>query len=71
MDLIGSLLFDLWSKPRFAIPLLLGIGAGVGLFYASGQEPASAAMAVGCALLGLIIGYVLEYFRETPRGPLD
>ena len=31
----------------------------------------SAAMAVGCALLGLVIGFVLEYFRDTPRDPLD
>jgi hypothetical protein len=71
MDLIGDLLFDLWSKPRFIVPVVLGIGAGAGLFYATGQEPASAAMAVGCALLGLVIGFVLEYFRDTPRDRVD
>ena len=71
MELIGSLLSGLWSTPRLASPVLLGIGAGAALFFLTGKEPSSAAMAVGCALLGLVIGFVLEYFRETPRGPLD
>ena len=71
MELVGSLLFALWSKPRFALPVWLGVGIGVGLFFLTGKEPASAAMAVGCALLGLVVGFVLEYFRDTPRGPLD
>lgn len=71
MELIVSMLSGLWSQPRFAIPALLGTVAGAGLFFLTGKEPASAAMAVGCALLGLAVGFVLEYFRETPRGPLD
>ena len=71
MELIGSLLAGLWSTPRFAIPALLGIAAGAGLFFLTGKAPASAAMAAGCALLGLAIGFALEYFRDTPRDPLD
>ncbi len=71
MELIGSLLSGLWSHPRFAIPALLGIAAGASLFFLTGKEPASAAMAVGCALLGCAIGFVLEYFRDAPRGPAD
>ncbi|CAN7263377.1 hypothetical protein LJR143_001073 [Pseudoxanthomonas sp. LjRoot143] len=71
MELIGSLLSGLWSAPRFAVPALLGIAAGAGVFFLTGKAPSSAAMAVGCALLGLVIGFVLEYFRDTPRGPLD
>ncbi|NCT70532.1 MAG: hypothetical protein GXC75_06275 [Xanthomonadaceae bacterium] len=71
MELIGSLLSGLWLQPRLAVPILLGIAAGVAVFYLTGKEPASAAMAVGCALLGLVIGFVLEYFRDTPRDPLD
>nr|WP_298125577.1 hypothetical protein [uncultured Pseudoxanthomonas sp.] len=67
MELIAYLLADLWSKPRLLVPLLLGIVAGLGLFHLTGKEPASAAMAVGCALLGLVIGFVLEYLREPPR----
>ena len=31
MEILGSLLFDLWAKPRFAIPTLLGIAAGVAM----------------------------------------
>lgn len=71
MDLIGSLLSGLWSAPRFAVPALLGIAAGAGLFFVTGQEPSSAAMAVGCALLGLAVGFMLEYLRDTPRDPTD
>jgi|GEM_PF-1999809 hypothetical protein len=52
MDLLAFLLGDLWKAPRFVLPLLLGIGAGLGLFFLTGREPASAAMALGCALLG-------------------
>jgi hypothetical protein len=68
MELIASLLGELWSRPRLIVPLLLGIGAGLALFHLTGQEPSSAAMALGCALLGLVIGFALEYLRE-PRDP--
>jgi len=71
LELIAYLLADLWSKPRLLVPLLLGIVAGLGLFHLTGKEPASAAMAVGCALLGLLIGFVLEYLREPPRDTTD
>lgn len=71
MELLGSLLFDLWARPRFAIPTLLGIAAGVAVFYLTGKEPASAAMALGCGLLGVAIGFVLHYFRDAPRDPRD
>ena len=71
MELIAYLLADLWSKPRLLVPLLLGIVAGLGLFHLTGKEPASAAMAAGCALLGLLIGFVLEYLREPPRDRTD
>ncbi|WP_296280212.1 hypothetical protein [Pseudoxanthomonas sp.] len=71
MEILGSLLFDLWARPRFAIPTLLGIAAGVAVFYLTGKEPASVAMAFGCGLLGLTIGFVLHYFRNAPRDPLD
>ena len=53
------------------VPLLLGVVAGLGLFHLTGKEPASAAMALGCALLGLTVGCILEYLREPPRDPLD
>jgi hypothetical protein len=71
MELMAYLLADLWSKPRLLVPLLLGIVAGLGLFHLTGKEPASAAMALGCALLGLTAGCILEYLREPPRDPLD
>lgn len=71
MELMAYLLADLWSKPRLLVPLLLGIVAGLVLFYLTGKEPASAAMALGCALLGLTVGCILEYLREPPRDPQD
>lgn len=71
MEMLGSLLFDIWARPRFAIPALLGIAAGVAVFHLTGKEPASAAMALGCGLLGVAIGFVLHYFRDAPRDPLD
>ena len=71
MDLLAFLLGDLWKAPRFVLPLLLGIGAGLGLFFLTGGEPASAAMALGCALLGLVIGFVLEYLHDAPRDPAE
>lgn len=64
MELIASLLGDLWSRPRLIVPVLLGIGAGLALFHLTGREPSSAAMALGCALLGLVIGFALEYLRD-------
>jgi len=71
VELIAWLLSEAWAKPRLLVPLLLGIVAGLGLFHLTGKEPASAAMAVGCALLGLLIGFVLEYLREPPRDTTD
>jgi hypothetical protein len=67
MKLIAWLLGDVLAKPRFSVPVLLGIGAGLGLFHLTGKEPASAAMSLGCILIGLVIGFVLEYLREPPR----
>ena len=52
------------------MPPLLGIAAGMALFHLTGKEPSSAAMAFGCALLGLAIGFALDCLREpSPRDP--
>lgn len=71
MELIAWLLGGAWAKPRLLVSLLLGIGAGAGLYHLTGKQPSSAAMAAGCALLGLLIGFVLEYLREPPRDTTD
>ena len=70
MELIAALLGGLWSRPRLVVPPLLGIAAGMALFHLTGKAPSSAAMAFGCALLGLAIGFALDCLRESsPRDP--
>ena len=70
MELIAALLGGLWNRPRLVVPPLLGIAAGLALFPLTGKEPSSAAMALGCALLGLAIGFALDCLRESsPRDP--
>lgn len=70
MELIAALLGGLWSRPRLVVPPLLGIAAGMALFHLTGKAPSSAAMAFGCALLGLAIDFPLDYLREPfPRDP--
>ncbi|UOV01414.1 hypothetical protein [Pseudoxanthomonas mexicana] len=70
MELIAALLGGLWNRPRLVVPPLLGIGAGLALFHLTGKAPSSAAMALGCALLGLVIGFALDYLRDpSPRDP--
>ena len=70
MELIAALLGGLWSRPRLVVPPLLGIAAGLALFHLTGKAPSSAAMALGCALLGLAIGFALDCLREpSPRDP--
>lgn len=66
--LIGSLLSGLRHAPRFAVPALVGIAAGAFAFFATGQQPSSAAIALACAVLGLVVGFVLQHFRDTPSG---
>ena len=71
MNPFAWFLGDVLTRPRLVVPILLGIAAGVALFHLTGKEPSSAAMALGCAALGLAAGFVLEYLRDTPRDPLD
>ncbi|HEY1033946.1 MAG TPA: hypothetical protein VGE09_03080 [Pseudoxanthomonas sp.] len=71
MNPFAWFLGDLLTRPRLVVPILLGIAAGAALFHLTGKEPSSAAMALGCAAFGLVIGFALEYLRDTPRDPLD
>ena len=59
------------GRNRAVLALVLIIAAGAALFHLTGKEPSSAAMALGCAAFGLVIGFALEYLRDTPRDPLD
>lgn len=64
MDLIALLLGGLWDAPRLVVSTLLGIAIGIGAFYLTGQAPSSAAIAVGCALFGFLLGLVLHASRR-------
>lgn len=72
MDLIATLLNGLWDAPRLVVSTLLGIAIGLGLYYLTGQEPASAALAAGCALFGFLLGVLLHATRRrVPRRDAD
>ena len=54
-DLLDALAF--W---RFFLALAVGIGAGLAVYYAAGQDPASAAIAFGLGFCGLCVGFVWQ-----------
>lgn len=54
-DLLALLAF--W---RFFLPVAVAAAAGLVVFYATGQTPASAAVAFGLGLFGLCIGMVWQ-----------
>lgn len=63
-DLLGLLDGATW---RFLVPAVLGIGAGLGVYYAWGKDPAGAAIAFVCGLAGVLVGVVWEFSRGRRR----
>lgn len=66
LDLLGiaAVLATFLLAPRLYIPLAAGIALGLGLYYLTGQTPASAAMAFGAGILGLLIGILMHATRD-------
>ena len=52
-EVLAQLGFSSW---RSLIPAAVGVAAGLGIFYGSGQTPASAAVAFALGLMGIAIG---------------
>lgn len=46
-------LLQLLSARRFAAPFLISIGIAIGMYYLTGQEPSSAAMALSGSAMRL------------------
>ena len=64
LDFLGVLDISAW---RLAVPTVVGIGAGLGVYFLSGETPASAAVAFALWLAGLVIGIVWEFSHRQRR----
>lgn len=65
----STLMFDILqviSAPRFAVPFLISIGIAVGVYYLTGQEPSSAAIAFFIGMIGLCAGVVFHLAGGKP-----
>jgi hypothetical protein len=60
-DLLSVLGGSTW---RFFLPAAIGIGAGLGVYFISGQNPAGAAVAFVLGLAGVCVGFVWEFSHQ-------
>ncbi|MDH5834222.1 hypothetical protein [Luteimonas kalidii] len=58
MALDATDFIELLAAPRFAIPLIAGIAAGLCLYLLGGRSPSSAVVALGAGVVGLVVGLV-------------
>jgi len=63
---LGSVV-DLILARRFLVPFAIGLALAVAVYYASGETPASAAVAFFIGLVGLIAGVVFQLAGGKPR----
>lgn len=63
-DLLSLLDGSTW---RFFAPAAIGIGTGLGVYYASGQDPAGAAVAFVLGLAGVCIGLAWDFSHGRRR----
>jgi len=63
-DVLGLLSGLTW---RFFVPASIAIGAGLGIYYLSGKDPAGAAVAFVLGLLGICIGLVWDFSQARRR----
>ena len=64
LELLGILDISSW---RLAVPTVVGVGAGLGVYYISGQTPASAAVVAALWLVGLVVGLVWHFSHRQRR----
>jgi hypothetical protein len=55
------------SSWRLSVPTIVGIGAGLGVYFLSGETPASAAVAFALWVVGLVVGIVWEFSHRQHR----
>jgi predicted exporter len=61
LELIAQLVPSSW---RSLVPMAIGIGCGLAIYFLSGQDPAGAAMAFAAGLLGIVVGFLWEFFHR-------
>ena len=54
------------SSWRSLLPMAMGIGSGLAIYFLSGKDPAAAAVAFVVGLLGIVIGFAWELFHKRP-----
>lgn len=63
-DLLGILGISSW---RSLLPAAIGIGAGLGVYFGTGETPASAAVAFALWLVSIFIGFVWDFSHRRRR----
>lgn len=58
LELIAQLVPSSW---RSLVPMAIGIGGGLAIYFLSGQDPAGAAVAFAAGLLGIVVGLLWEF----------
>ena len=53
-------LFQVLSAPRIGVPFLISVGIAIGVYYLTGQEPSSAAIAFFIGMIGFFVGVVFH-----------
>ena len=64
LDLLSIL--DVFSW-RSLLPTAIGVGSGLGIYYWSGETPASAAVAFALSFTGLCIGLIWDFSHRRRR----
>lgn len=60
-------LADLMVSWRFFLAAAIGIGAGLSVYFSSGETPASAAVAFAFGLAGIFMGLIWQYRHERSQ----
>jgi len=61
-------IIELLFTPRFSIPFGVSVAIGVGVYFISGKTPASAAVAFGIGIIGLVIGCIWHIVGGSRSG---
>lgn len=63
LELIAQFAPSSW---RSLLPIAIGIGSGLAIYFLSGKDPAAAVVAFVVGLLGIVIGSAWEFFHKRP-----